>query len=292
MKAIPALCLALFLVAIHAAVLPKKSLQLKMHTTSKKAVKTRPGTYRDFNNRHVLAKGNATLAYYLDGAYAANVTLGTPGYLGLAWPSVSPNNYTPPIQNLLSQFDKPVFSIWLDRKGNNSDQAGGLLTLGAVDTQNCDSNVQYVPLTSLSFWQFSLSSFSVGSYSKTKTVPVFVDSSSNFLGVPPDAMNAIANATNAAYIAESNIYALPCNATGLPDLKFTINNQIYSVSQSEYISNINFGNGTCILAVYSVNNGGFGPSWTLGQPFMRSYCNVFDVGNKMIGFAKPKNSGF
>ena len=41
MKAILALCLALFLVAIHAAALPKKSLQLKLYKNSQKAVKHR-----------------------------------------------------------------------------------------------------------------------------------------------------------------------------------------------------------------------------------------------------------
>lgn len=378
MKAI--LALALFLVAIHAAALPKKSLQLQMYKSSQKAVKPRPRTYGNFNKRHVLAQGNATLGDFYNELYVVNVTLGTPaqtislvtdttfagisinscggmvstncynsnlsstyvfkgldrynetigqdvftlvgftsktqgfmlnnfdgpnitfasngqpfdGSLGLAWPSLAVNNVTPPIQNLLSQFDKPVFSMFLERKGSNANgQAGGLLTLGAIDTQNCDSNVNYAPLTSLSLWQFSVSGFSVGSYQKTKAMQVFVESSTTLLGAPTDDFNAILKATNAVYDQGNDIYTLPCNSTGLPDLQFTINKQVYSVSSKEYVIQDLFESSLCYLAIYDNGNGGFGgPAWLLGDPFMRSYCTIFDVGNKQIGFANVKHSGF
>uniref|UniRef100_A0A914CUG7 Peptidase A1 domain-containing protein n=1 Tax=Acrobeloides nanus TaxID=290746 RepID=A0A914CUG7_9BILA len=229
---------------------------------------------------------------YSNNAFASN-GLHYDGYLGLAWPAQAVNNFTPPIQNLLPQFDKPVFSMFFERKGSNATgQAGGLLTLGAIDTQNCDSNVNYAPLTSLTSWQFSVSAFSVGSYKKTKAMQVYVDSST-FLGAPTDDLNAIANATNAVFDQDRSGYTLPCNSTGLPDFKFTINKQVYSVSPKEYVSELLSGNGMCFLAIYNnVNSGGFGPAWVLGEPFMRSYCNIFDVGNKQIGFAKVKNSGF
>jgi hypothetical protein len=110
-----------------------------------------------------------------------------------------------------------------------------LLTLGAIDTQYCDSNVNYTPLTSLTSWQFSVSAFSVGSYTKTKTTQVFVDFST-FLGALIDDLNAILNATNAVYDQDLSGYTLPCNSTGLPDLQFTINKQVYSVSPKEYVT--------------------------------------------------------
>uniref|UniRef100_A0A914CF36 Peptidase A1 domain-containing protein n=1 Tax=Acrobeloides nanus TaxID=290746 RepID=A0A914CF36_9BILA len=175
---------------------------------------------------------------------------------------------------------------------NATGEVGGLLTLGAIDTQNYDSNVNYAPLTSLSFWQFSVFGFSVGSYQKTKAMQVIVDSSTTFLGAPTDDFNAIVSATNAVFDQENNVYTLPCNSTGLPDLKFTINKQVYSVSSKEYINQVLTENGSlCYLAIYNLGNG-FGPTWVLGEPFMQFYCTIFDVENKQIGFANVKHSDF
>ena len=126
-------------------------------------------------------------------------------------------------------------------KGSNATgQVGSLLTLGAIDTQNCDSNVNYAPLTSLSYWQFSVSGFSVGSYQKTKVMQVFVESTITFLEAPTDDFNAIVSATNAVLDPETDLYSLACNSTGLPDLKFTINKQVYSVSSKEYVTQVGF----------------------------------------------------
>lgn len=41
----------------------------------------------------------------------------------------------------------------------------------------------------------------------------------------------------------------------------------------------------CILALFEFDSGGFGPSWILGDPFIRAYCNTYDVGAKRIGFS-------
>lgn len=39
------------------------------------------------------------------------------GVLGLAWPSIAEDGVVPPIQNVLSQLDQPLFTVWLDRYG-------------------------------------------------------------------------------------------------------------------------------------------------------------------------------
>lgn len=73
------------------------------------------------------------------------------GVLGLGWPSIAVGGVTPPIQNIMGQFDKKLFTVWLDRHVRPSHGiVGGLITYGAIDTYNCASQIDYVPLTNLS----------------------------------------------------------------------------------------------------------------------------------------------
>ncbi|TKR87236.1 hypothetical protein L596_011669 [Steinernema carpocapsae] len=74
------------------------------------------------------------------------------GILGLGWPALAVHNVVPPMQNVLNQLDQPLFTVWMDRHVKQTQGCnGGLITYGAVDTQNCDSQVNYVPLTSLTY---------------------------------------------------------------------------------------------------------------------------------------------
>lgn len=43
---------------------------------------------------------------------------------------------------------------------------------------------------------------------------------------------------------------------------------------------------TCVFTFFPFEFGGFGPSWILGDPFIRQYCNIYDFVNKQVGFAK------
>ena len=37
------------------------------------------------------------------------------GIMGLGWPALAEDNVVPPMQNLLDQLDKPIFTVWMDR---------------------------------------------------------------------------------------------------------------------------------------------------------------------------------
>ncbi|XGW04962.1 hypothetical protein V3C99_015834 [Haemonchus contortus] len=42
----------------------------------------------------------------------------------------------------------------------------------------------------------------------------------------------------------------------------------------------------CMFAMMPDGN----PFWTIGLPFIRQYCHIYDIGGKRIGFAKPRSS--
>jgi hypothetical protein len=209
------------------------------------------------------------------------------GILGLGWPKLAVDNVIPPIQNALPQLDKKLFTVWLDRKlalsqGGNA----GLITYGGLDTKNCDANINYVKLSSLTYWQFPITGFSMGSYSNTKKIEVISDTGTSWIGAPQAAVNGIVAATDAAYDSVNGIYSVSCAKTGLPDMIFTIGGIKYNIPQIEYVLDLGLGDGQCAITVFSMDGGGFGPGYILGDTFIRTFCQVYDVGNQQIGFSK------
>jgi hypothetical protein len=213
------------------------------------------------------------------------------GIMGLGWPALAVDNVVPPIQNLLPSLDKPLFTVWLDRKVQMSMGGnGGLITYGALDTMNCAPTFNYVTLSSKTYWQFAVDSFSVGSSSIAKSQQVISDTGTSWLGGPQNGINDIVQATNAQYDPINQIYTVPCTQTGLPDIVFTIGGMKYNIPATEYVLDLELGNGNCAITAFDFDFGGFGPQWILGDTFIRTYCNVYDVGGGRIGFSMAKHT--
>ncbi|KAI6216898.1 CRE-ASP-1 protein [Aphelenchoides fujianensis] len=122
------------------------------------------------------------------------------GVLGLVWPAAGADQQTSVFPNLIPQLDSVLFTIWLDRHVQPAKgQAGGMITFGAIDQQNCDVPLVYAPLFVQTDWSFTVDACAV-----------MVD-----------------------YNDDADVY-----------------------------------------------------SWFLGEPFLRSFCTIYDVGQKRMGFAK------
>uniref|UniRef100_A0A914D5U2 Peptidase A1 domain-containing protein n=1 Tax=Acrobeloides nanus TaxID=290746 RepID=A0A914D5U2_9BILA len=130
----------------------------------------------------------------------------------------------------------------------------------------------------------------VGSYVNTKTVQAISDTGTSWIGAPVRDLNAIVQATNAQYDFFNDLYFVQCDAVGLPDLILTIGSQQYKIPQVEYVIDFELTNGNCALTLFPMEGGGFGPSWILGDTFIRTYCNFYDIGNQQIGFSLAHHS--
>ncbi|VDM52368.1 unnamed protein product [Angiostrongylus costaricensis] len=209
------------------------------------------------------------------------------GILGLGWPAITVGEVTPPLQNILSSLDAPLFTIWMDKKDATKVGNAGLITFGAIDAVNCESEINYVPLSKEAYWQFPIEGFSIGSFSTSKSAQAVSSTGTSWIGAPTEIIEAVANQTGAHYDSLNKFYTVDCSTMKTqPDLVFTINSVKYNIPPEEYVLGIGVGDGQCVLAFFEIPSGSLRMDWILGEAWIRTYCNIHDFGQKRIGFAK------
>ncbi|VDP27263.1 unnamed protein product [Heligmosomoides polygyrus] len=167
------------------------------------------------------------------------------GIFGLGWPDLAQEQVVPPMQNVLPQLDKPIFTVWMDRKLKPAmGEEGGLITFGDLDKVNCAPTVSYVNLSSLTYWQFPIDGFSFGPYSLKKSEQAISDTGTSWIGGPDGAIQMIARITGAFYDIRNQMYIVHCyTMRALPDLVFTINSIEYRIPSIEYVLDIGLDDG-------------------------------------------------
>jgi len=206
------------------------------------------------------------------------------GILGLAFQTLAVDNVVPPLVNAINQnlLDNPYFTVYLQEKGAADNVPGGVFTYGGMDATNCGSLIAWQPLSSATYFQFKMASISVGSYSSSKGWDVISDTGTSFLGGPQAITDALGQAVGATYNDFYGAYFIDCNATP-PPLTIKIGANSYTLTEKQMI--VDAGNGQCYWAMFPFDFGGMGPAWILGDPWIRQYCNTYDLGGKRIGFS-------
>ncbi|TKR70227.1 hypothetical protein L596_022277 [Steinernema carpocapsae] len=207
------------------------------------------------------------------------------GLVGLAFQSIAVDNVVPPVINAINQgiLDAPVFTIWMEDRGDSNNVQGGVFTYGGIDTQHCGKDLTYVPLSSASYWQFSISGVTVGSVSVKRNWEIISDSGTSLINAPDEVVDQIAVELNAQFDELGYLYV---QCSGNPDIIFTIGDNRYAIKERHYLINRSDPN-LCLVALEKAGtpNGFDSPEWILGDPWIRQFCNVYDVGQKRIGFA-------
>ncbi|CAJ0939155.1 unnamed protein product, partial [Mesorhabditis belari] len=208
------------------------------------------------------------------------------GMLGMGWPSLAVNNIVPPFFNAKNQglLTQPIYTVYLSNVGAQIGQ-GGQLTVGDYDQSNCNSVVNWVPLTSQTYWQFKLDGVAAGSYSANPAGgwQAISDTASTFMGAPQAVVDGIAKVIGATYNDAFKAYFIDCDAR-TPDITLSISNQRFAITAKNYI--LAAGPGLCQFAFFPMQGGGFAPSWMLGPPFIREWCQIHDMQSARIGMAK------
>lgn len=214
------------------------------------------------------------------------------GIMGLGWPKLAANKVTPPVQNVLDKFDKPIFTVWMDRKKKASQGGyGGVITYGDFDKEHCEGQPVYVALSSETYWQFPINGFKIGDYDEKTKQEAISDTGTSWIGGPSTYINKIASEAGAVYDYTHEHYTVSCSEMDSDKtLTFHIDGHDYEIPSYEYILDLGLGNGKCVMTLFTMNNAGHSPAWILGDTFIRTYCNVHDIGGKRIGFQKAKHT--
>jgi cathepsin D len=223
------------------------------------------------------------------------------GICGLAFQALAVNRAIPPVYNMIQQnlLDNPWFTVWLTADGNVQGKAGGQITLGDYDTAHCSSTCDWVPLSSATYYEFTLDGYKVGKAS-SKANPRAIgrrspraaagsaaisDTGTSFIAGPTADIDTICKGLGGK--AESGgVYSIACDAKNVPDVIFTINGKDYSITSKNFI--VPDGTGKCVLGFQGMRALA-GPKWILGDCFIREYCNVYDMGNKRLGLCKASS---
>lgn len=108
------------------------------------------------------------------------------------------------------------------------------------------------------------------------------DTGTSLIAGPQKPLDKLVKATGAKYNPNYGLYSVDCNA------KFTwsiwVSGMEFPIDASNLVWELE--PKSCVLG-YDVWDAGFGgPDFILGDPFIRQYCQIYEVQEGKVGFAK------
>ncbi|PIO73405.1 eukaryotic aspartyl protease [Teladorsagia circumcincta] len=206
------------------------------------------------------------------------------GILGLGFAKLAVKKVNPPLQQAIDLgIVDPIFTVFLKHRGFRAEgEYGGTFTYGGVDSVNCGEVIAYEKLSRAAYWQFHIKAFSAGYLTIGKGWEVISDTGTSFLGIPAAIADMAADSFGGRFNRFYEIYEIDCKASVLFNL--TIGDHVYTLEPENLV--VHLADEFCVIAMFPMSFAGFGPQWILGDPFIRQFCNIHDIGNKRIGFAK------
>jgi len=199
------------------------------------------------------------------------------GVLGLAFDALSVDSVKSPMDNLieLGLIKEPVFAFYLGNSGP------GELVIGGTDPKHYTGEIQYVPLSSATYWKVELEEMLVDGKSATSTRAAIVDSGTSLIIGPYTEVEAIAK-TVGAMPMPGGMFVVKCESK-FPDIDLKIGGVTYTLEGKDYILQED---GGCLFAMQGMTfQTESGSLWILGDVFMRKYYTVFNFKEKTLGFA-------
>ncbi|KAG7384839.1 GPN-loop GTPase 2 [Phytophthora pseudosyringae] len=203
------------------------------------------------------------------------------GLFGLAFDAISVDHLKTPFHRMVQQglLDEPVFAFYL------GDQKDGELTFGGTDKAHYKGELEYVDVTSATYWSVKLDAVEAKGEKLTDVSKAIVDSGTSLIAGPKDQVAKLAKLVGAHRFIMGE-YLISCSAAA-PDISFVLNGKSYTLTKDEYTLK---SGPICLFAFMGIDiPAPAGPLWILGDVFMRKHYTVFDWGTDSrkprVGFA-------
>lgn len=205
------------------------------------------------------------------------------GIQGMAFRKISVDDLEPTFLAMVKQglLDEPIFAFYLETTGQD-----GELSLGAMDAKRYTGPVTYVPLSSETYWEIEMDSFTAAGAPITNVSRAVFDTGTSLLAGPTADVVAFAAKVGAApFPLQPREYLIDCaKIPSLPDLEVTVAGHTFALTGAQYTLNVE---GLCLLAMTPIDiPAPAGPLWILGDPFLRAWYGAFDVVQNRVGLAK------
>ncbi|KAF9394723.1 Vacuolar protease A [Podila verticillata] len=207
------------------------------------------------------------------------------GIFGLGYDTISVLGVVPPFYNLINQklIDEPVFGFYLANAGGST---GGQMTLGGVDSNHYDGDLQWHNVRRKGYWEIDLNKIVLGDEEVDLQAGAVIDTGSSLIVLQTDLAEMINNQLGAKknYAGQ---WTLDCAVVpNLPEFSFFFGKTKYTLQGSDYVLNAG---GSCISGFMGMDfPPALGDLWIVGDVFLRKYYSVYDLGKNRVGFAKSK----
>ncbi|KDN44125.1 acid protease [Tilletiaria anomala UBC 951] len=235
------------------------------------------------------------------------------GIMGLGFQELSTAGVTPWWEVLAKEgvLETNAFTFQLTRTSASSSSssstssdssttktAGGVFTIGAIDTDQYSGTINYVSIPSqyqsYGYWSIMLDSYALGGGSSTSIDSIAcIDTGTTLIATTYTFAASLYEQISGSKsleetYGEEGLYAFPCDST--VSLTLSFGGVRYTMDGADFNAGAVDSKGEyCLGAVFGSSNGGSStPAFIIGDAFLKSWFSVFDYDKKAVGFASLK----
>ncbi|TCD65054.1 hypothetical protein EIP91_003292 [Steccherinum ochraceum] len=217
------------------------------------------------------------------------------GLLGLAFPNIATSHAVPFWLNVAAQpgfLDVALMGFhltrYLDDVSARSSEPGGTFSFGAVNTSLYTGEIDYVdiPEDRVGYWLLELT----GEY-VTLSSPAYaaIDTGTTLVGGPADTIADIFSTIPGSAPGTGDYdgyYTYPCSTSVTISLRFGNSSIAWPISPVDF-QLVQLDSETCVGALFEFKTGAGGPTWIVGDTFLKNVYSVFRAEPQpSVGFAR------